>query len=106
MEALLSPYFTLILSFLVLYKWILKLVYDFRWSHVGAVLSRFIFFVVYALVVTLNPPAEDLRELVRVGLNLLFIDEIINWGISARRQSNRLCQFLKGLIKRINGKQW
>ena len=79
----LSPYLTLLLSVLVLYKWVLRLAYNFQWNQIGAVAARFLFCVLYGIVIVYTPPADNLRLLVRLGINLLFIDELINWGVSS-----------------------
>ena len=91
-DILLSPMVTLLLSFLVLYKWVLKMLYSFKWAHLGAVVSRFIFCVVYAIIIAYEPNADELRNFVRMGLNVLFIDEIINWGLGTKLMAERFCR--------------
>jgi hypothetical protein len=100
MEILLSPYLTLVLSIIVLYKWVLKAVYSFSWTQIGAIVARFVFCVVYAIIVVYEPNSEDVRLFVRAGLNVLFIDEVINWSFGGNKFQKKIC----GLITKLNNK--
>jgi hypothetical protein len=84
-DVLLSPHFTAILSFLVLYRWVLKLIYDFKWTTLGGTIPRFLFCVIYLMVMVYNPNAEDIRLYIRFAINLLFLDELANWWVSTSR---------------------
>ena len=97
---LLSPYLTLTLSFLVLYRWVIRSVYEFQWQYLGAIFSRFIFCVLYAIIITYEPPGEALRIYVRVGLNVLFFDELFYWG------SGAISSTFSELAKKIKEKLW
>lgn len=98
----LSPYLTLLLSILVLYKWVLRLAYNFQWNQIGAVAARFIFCVLYGIVITYTPPAENLRLLVRLGVNLLFIDELINWGVSSGARGIDVIRHIRECARETN----
>jgi hypothetical protein len=81
-----SPYFTFGLSFLVLCKWIIKAFYGFRWSHLGAIVSRLLFCIIYGTIVFYSKGTYDFKFFVELGLNLLFLDELINWGASIENE--------------------
>jgi len=61
-------------------RWGIRLAVKFELRNVFTFLSRLYFAVVYAYI-TFAPPADDMRALIRLGLVVLFLDEIYNWLI-------------------------
>ena len=102
-NALIHPYLTLGLSFLVLYKWVLRTIYQFEWRYLGGITARLLFCVIYASVIYYQPSNPELRYLVRIGLNLLFLDEVINWGTSWNGKLIRKLDRKTKEIKKLNG---
>lgn len=104
-KALTSPYLTLGLSFLVLYHWAVKTIYNFEWRFLGGIVARLLFCVVYATVIFSDPAPQELRYVVRVGLNLLFVDELINWGAGSKfllkRKLDKKAEEIKKLHARV-----
>jgi len=102
-QVILSPHLTFVLIALSLYRWTEKLALSFRWCLIGGILARAIFCIVYALVI-LNPSleAEQLRLYVRFGLNLLFIDEIINSGGLGIRNLFKVKKTMKSINRKFN----
>lgn len=105
MGVLFSPYLTFVLSFLVLYRWVLKLIYDFQWTQFGAVTARFIFCVLYGIIIVYQPDAEQIRLIVRSGFNLLFFDEVINWwfGSVGMKLNRKIERILKRVLNTAKG---
>lgn len=75
---MISPDLVLLLSSLLAIRWGIRLVKKFELRNVFTFLSRLYFVAVYS-VITFAPPSEDLRILIRLGLVVMFLDEIYNW---------------------------
>ncbi len=75
------PDLVLLLSSLLALRWGIRLVIKFELRNVFTFLSRLYFAVVYAYI-TFAPPNEDMRALIRLGLVVMFLDEIYNWLVS------------------------
>lgn len=93
MELTIYHYSSFILSFLVLYRWTLKLVFSFEFRHIGAVIARLILCTLYGSLTFYETSMLNTHIISGLGLNLLFIDEIISWFFMSR--VNRL----KGMDK-------
>lgn len=68
----------LILAALLTIRWGVKLIKKFDMRNVFTFLSRLYFALIYGYI-TILPPNEDLRALIRIGLFVLFLDELLNW---------------------------
>ena len=68
----------LILAALLTVRWGVQLVKKIDVRNVFTFLSRLYFALIYGYITAL-PPNEDLRALIRIGLFVLFSDELMNW---------------------------
>lgn len=111
MELVLPPYVVLLLSVLVSIRWLIKFFYHFEWTTLGSLAPRLLITVVYTLSTFIPQDAEVLRPMVRIGIALLFFDELLNWWRISRVESKtkkKLRAILhksSSLLEEINGIQ-
>lgn len=99
-----SPYVTLFFSLMVLFKWCLKLVYSFQWVHLGAVFARFMFTIIFGIVLLYVPREDTWDFLAQMAINVLFIDELITWGVSKTKgQGVNLVSLVKEFFYKKGG---
>ena len=77
---MISSNLVLLLAALLALRWGIRLVTKFELRNVFTFLSRLYFVAVYSYI-TFAPPNADMRALIRLGLVVLFLDEIYNWLI-------------------------
>lgn len=70
----------LLLASLLTVRWGIRLVKKFELRNVFTFLSRLYFAIIYGYI-TVQPPDEDMRAIIRIGLFVLFADEAANWAV-------------------------
>ena len=75
---MLPSVFVLVLSALLAVRWGILLIRKRELRNVFTFLARLYFAAIYCYI-TFATPESDMRSLVRIGLTVLFLDEILNW---------------------------
>jgi hypothetical protein len=79
MNLTIPSYLPLLFSFLLVIRWVCKARERFRLGMLGGIGARLFLFITYGIIFIYDPPAEDVRMLVRTGVTVLLFDELVFW---------------------------
>lgn len=76
---MIHPSFISILAALLAIRWGIKFYHKHEWRNLFTCLAYVYFTSIYFYISSISPTTEDMRALIRVGLAVLFGDELVNW---------------------------